>query len=117
MVLFSLFNLYAYGLAPYEPVSHGGSKTFYQGGPLGIRALLMALNPMEIARGLVLAVRYLITSTPTQDYNSMPLQQGVNADLSPAYSPHVRYDTHSGIEPAHSLNGAEYGHVERYTPF
>ncbi|CAD6591395.1 MAG: hypothetical protein ASARMPRED_005372 [Alectoria sarmentosa] len=66
MVLFSMFNFYAYSVKPYtlssssfgcgieSQASKGGAR--YRGGFLGIDALLAAVNPMEIARGLVLAI-------------------------------------------------------------
>ena len=116
MVFFSLFNFYAYGLAPYTSASRDGSKIHYQGGPLGIRALVMALNPMEVARGLAVAVRYLFSNPAPQNYDSLPLQQGVNTNLPPAYVPRGRDDNHSRIERAHNPSVVEYGLVERYTP-
>lgn len=116
MALFSLFNLHAYRLAPYKSDGGGGKTDNYRGGTLGVRALLMALNPMEIARGLVLAARYLVSNPPARDYNSVPLQQRVSKNSPPSSVPQAGYDAQSEIERAHSSGGVEYGHVERYTP-
>ena len=126
MVLFSLFNFYAYPVRPYtfksgnpaieSQLPKGGAH--YYGGFLGIKALLAALNPMDIASGLALAVQYLISSpTPARGYDDVPLQQGRDVSMPPAYIPQAssnneRYQGGRGDSP----NSVEYGRVDRYTP-
>lgn len=128
MVLFSLFNFYAYSVKPYTLASSGSGLesqphkggAHYYGGLLGVEALLAAMNPMEIASGLVLAVRYLVSSPRPQAYDDLPLRQGRDANLSPPdrqqASNNWRYQGPSDIEREHSPNPVEYGRVDRYTP-
>lgn len=126
MVLFSLFNLYAYPIKPYtftsgnpaiESTSPKGGAHYY-GGFIGIKATLAALNPMDIASGLALAVRYLISSPkPVRGYDDVPLQQSRDVSMPPGYIPETssndeRYQGGQG----HSPNPVEYGRVDRYTP-
>ena len=95
MVLFSIFNFYAYSLTPYLlPSSRAGNESqplsrgaYYQGGSIGSIALLKALNPTEIARGLVLAARYLLSSSQAKGYDNLPVRQGRNAGPPPVYVP------------------------------
>lgn len=126
MVLFSLFNFYAYPIKPYtftsgnsaieSPPVKGGAH--YYGGFLGIKALLAALNPLDIASGLALAVQYLVSSpNPARGFDDLPLHQGRDANMPPAYMPQAsskngRYQDGRG----HSPNPVEYGRVDRYTP-
>ena len=124
MVLFSLFNFYAYGVKPYTLSSSGSgiesqsSKggAHYCGGFLGIEALLAAMNPMEIARGLVLAVRYLVSSPQPQGYDNLPLRQSGTAGSPPPCMPQASNDARDQQGRAYSLNPVEYGRVDRYTP-
>lgn len=124
MVLFSLYNFHAYSVKPYILASGAvesppfGSGARYHGGFLGIKALLAALNPMDIASGLVLAVTYLFSSPePSRGYNALPLRQTRNASAPPAYYPHAPSD-YAGYQEGrgHSPDPIEYGRVERYTP-
>lgn len=124
MVFFSLFNFYAYSFRPYTLASSGSgmesqplkSQAHYHGGFLGIKALLAAMNPTEIASGLVLAVRYLVSSPQPQSHDNVPLRQGVNASAPPPYMPQGRYQGLTNADRAHSPNGVEYGSVDRYSP-
>lgn len=116
MVFFSLFNFYAYPIKPYSQPLKGG--VHYYGGFLGVKAILAALNPMDIAGGLALAVQYLISSPkPTRAYDELPLHQGRDASMPPPYVPQApsnneRYQGGRGQSP----NPVEYGRVERDTP-
>ena len=86
----------------------------YQGGPLGLAALLKAMNPTEIAQGLVLAVRYMTGDRePQQGFDSVPLRSG--AGSPPAYMPQGLYQGRGEYERAKGSNAVEYGRVERYT--
>ena len=126
MVLFSLFNFYAYPIKPYtftsgnsaiESKSPKGGAHYY-GGFLGIKALLAALNPMDIASGLALAVQYLISSRKSaRGYDDVPLHQGRDASMPPAYIPQVspNNERYQGGQ-AYSPNPVEYSRVDRYTP-
>lgn len=129
MVLFSLFNFYAYSVKPYTLASFGaGSESqpldggaHYHGGSLGTKALLAALNPTDIARGLVLAVRYLVSSPQPQAYGSLPLRQSGNVNVPPPYVPqdssNSQYSQQSrDVRREHSPDSVEYGRVDRYTP-
>lgn len=129
MVLFSLFNFYAYSVKPYTLTSSGaGSESQprnggarYHGGFLGIKALLAALNPTDIVHGLVLAVRYLVSSPQRQGHDSLPLRKSGNPPALPRYVPQVSNDERYYQGPRetrreHSLDPVEYGRVDRYTP-
>lgn len=127
MLLFSLYNFHAYSVKPYTLASFRpgsiasqpvGAGARYHGGFLGVKALLAALNPTDLASGLVLAVKYLFSSPdPLRGYDEMPLRQGRDAGAAPACdsqapSNDARYQEGRG----HSPNPVEYGRVERYTP-
>ena len=71
---------------------------------------------MEIANGLILAVRYQLSNSQPQRYNSLPLQRGGNTGLPPAYTLPEQYQRPGEPERAYSPNPVEYGHVESYTP-
>ena len=128
MVLFSLFNFYAYSFKPYTVTSSGAgleSQPFkggahYQGGFLGVKVILAAMNPTEIASGLVLAVRYLISSPRPQAYDDELLGQGRDASVLPPYKPQAsndgRYQGPADNEREHRQTSIEYGRVDRYTP-
>lgn len=116
MVLFSLFNFYAYPIKPYSQPLKGG--VHYYGGFLGIKALLAALNPMDLVSGMALAVQYLISSPkPTRAYDELPLHQGRDAGLPPAYVPQAPSNSERyQVRQEQSPNPVEYGRVDRYTP-
>ena len=125
MVLFSVFNFYAYSFKPYtyassssSPSSGIESQSFkrsvhYQGGFLGIKAFVAALNPMEIAKGLVLAVQYSSSyPQPQGNGNLRPL------NVLPRYTPQApsvnNAEHHQG--QAWRPDTIEYGRADRYTP-
>jgi len=69
MVLFALFHFYAYSARAYfirsgVPIAETQKWTAsgYHGGPLGIKAFLLALSPFEILGGIGQAVRFLVSS-------------------------------------------------------
>ena len=123
MVLFSLFNFFAFNLHPYVLPPSGASQPLarsaahYQGGILGLAALLKAVNPTEIIQGLVLAVRYITGDRAPQGFDSVPLRPGGgSAGSPPAYMAPGLYQGDREYQRAKGSNAVEYGRVERYTP-
>ena len=89
MVPFSIFFHYAYTYHPYllsSANSFPGSKnqnprytpTSYQGGFLGIRAILVAISPLETLQ----AIGFAITLFSSQDRRHQPVQ-GPNVGMEP----------------------------------
>lgn len=128
MVLFSLFNFHAYSVKPYKLASSGSGiesqalkgGVHYYGGFLGVKAFLAAMNPMEIAGGLVLAVRYLVSNPQPQGHENLPLRQGRDTGVPPPYMPQAStngpYQGRADSGREYSPNPVEYGRVDRYTP-
>ena len=80
MILSALFQFYAYSARPYfirnktsAAESLPTQNMRYYGGFLGIKALLAALNPLEILGGLIQAVGYLVSNPSTQRYDTARL--------------------------------------------
>ena len=126
MVLFALFHLYAYSARPYfihsgfsaiEAHKPGAQK--YHGGPLGLKAFLMALNPAEIAVGHVQAVKNLFSMREEQYKNGgVALQpQYYNQHEPTSYDP-PHYPAQGHVAPHHSQEpySTEQGTVDQYTP-
>ncbi|KAM0799395.1 organic solute transporter Ostalpha-domain-containing protein [Usnea florida] len=125
MVLFSVFNFYAYSFKPYTYASstsspnssvesqHFKPSVHYQGGVYGIKAFTAALNPLDIAEGLVLAVRY---------FNSHPQPQGngnqQHLNILPIHSPQAPSLDNAGHHQGQIWrpDSIENGRADRYTP-
>lgn len=117
MIFFALFNYYAYSVKPYSITSSsygaiesqkpGGAGSLYFGGPLGARALLMALNPIEVLRDIAQGAKYVVSSPKVQHYDGGVGMQPLHNP--PQYHPVVP-------QRAHSPSFMEYGSVEAYTP-
>lgn len=119
MVFFAIFHIYAYNPKPYflhnggseriESQKSGGSR--YHGGLLGIKAFMMAMNPLEVAGGIVQAVKNVVSSPQTRYYDSgtsmQPLHYGQPAQNTNGSPPYPQ---------THSPNKVEYGSVDQYTP-
>ncbi|KAG7005444.1 hypothetical protein G7Y79_00019g046240 [Physcia stellaris] len=136
MLLFSFLHLVAFDSTPYH-VSGRGS---YEGGPLGVKAIAAACNPMDIISAIVQAVGYLTSAshggpvTGYQDVGLEPLRHDVHAygnstNLTPPYpsrSPgYYAGDAETGLNRDHSQSPErldETGGFERgrggdaYTP-
>ena len=131
MILFALFQFYAYSARPYfirNKTSAAESlptlNMRYYGGFLGIKALLAALNPLEILGGLIQAVGYLVSNPSTQRYDMAralePLRYGQasgSTNMPPPYaSTNVKHQGVTAPERAHSPSDMENGTVNEYTP-
>lgn len=127
MVLFALFQFYAYSAKPYYADNQfvPGKKVQYYGGPLGIKAFIAALNPVDIVRELVQAGSYLMTSQQTPAYDTAmglePLgygQGGGNPSAPPpSYMPaNAAYQGAVAPQREPYPSSMEYGTVDGYTP-
>ena len=124
MVLFALLQFYAYSAKPYYANNQLGKNVRYYGGPLGIKAFIAAASPVDIAHGLVQAVRFMVASQSTMKYDTTvrlePLRYGQAGGSSAAPPPYVPANsTYNGVvapqrEP--SPSSMEYGTVDGYTP-
>ena len=83
---------------------------------MGINALVAALDPMEIASGLVLAVKYLVSNPEQQPqgHEHVPLRRGGPPAYMSQATNRGRYGYGDG--GAHRPNAVEYGRVDRCTP-
>ena len=74
---------------------------------------MAALNPMEIAKGLVLAVRYSTSYLQPQGHgNPQPL------NVLSIYTPQARSANNAGHHQGQAwrADSVEYGRTDRYTP-
>ena len=126
MVIFALFQIYAYSAKPYYADNQfAGKNVRYYGGPLGIKAFIAAMNPVDIAQELVQAVSYITASQRTPEYDTAvslePLAYGQGGGNSrappPSYVPaNAAYQGAVVPQREPSPGSMEYGTVDGYTP-
>ena len=126
MVIFALFQIYAYSAKPYYADNQfTGTKVQYYGGPLGIKAFIAAMNPVDVVQELVQAASYMTASQRTPEYDTAvslePLSHGQAAGnwsaQPPPYVPaHAAYQGAVVPQREPSPNSMEYGTVDGYTP-
>ena len=126
MVVFALFQFYAYSAKPYYADNQlAGKDVRYYGGPLGIKAFIAAANPVDIVQELMQAVMYMMASPRTPKYDTAvrlePLGYGrAGGNSSAPPPPYVPANaTYEGVvapqrEP--SPSSMEYRTVDEYTP-
>jgi Organic solute transporter Ostalpha len=59
MGLFSILHIFAFPWKPYDISKSDNPNDYYSGGPLGIKALLDAFNPMDFVRAAARGFRWL----------------------------------------------------------
>lgn len=130
MVLFALFQIYAYSAKPYflsSSISSAESQSQmkpaslrYYGGFLGIKAFAAALSPREILSGLSQMLRYILSNPPVQqDYNNGMGMEPMGPDQASKYPPPAYMSAQGAYQApqrAHSPNPVQYGRVKQYTP-
>ena len=126
MVVFALFQFYAYSAKPYYADNRlAGKDVRYYGGHLGVKAFIAAVNPVDIVQELVQAVRYMMAGQRTPKYDTAvalePLgygQAGGNSSASPPpYVPaNATYEGAVAPQREPSPSSMEYGTVDGYTP-
>ena len=125
MVLFAFFHFYAYSARPYC-IQRGFSnvevqqmgKGQYFGGFLGTKALVTAMNPMEILKGLGQAVKFLVSSPQAQYRDDNMGTQFVSGEqladygrTLPPYTPQEFTAPH----PVPPTANVEYGTVDQHS--
>ncbi|KAL8791140.1 MAG: hypothetical protein Q9195_006037 [Heterodermia aff. obscurata] len=89
MLLFSFIHLVAFNSTPY----HVAGRSSYEGGPLGVKAIAAACNPVDIIGGVVQAAGYLTgagnrgAATRYQDIGIEPLRYDGSTYGSAAQGP------------------------------